>query len=505
MASADYGQLTTILQRLGELGSLLNPLTLVPTVAELIREIAKPPPGDAGQLESLAGAFRTAAGVIEPVSGEVRALGAAQLPDVWGGVAGGAAARVVTATADVVAATPVAFRDTAATLEVLAGSVRELQRRHGALHQGLHDAYHDVTHVAGLPIPDPFTLDDLIRAVGELIAGARQVYTDAISAADTAAAAFADITGRARAGAGVAGGLGAADAVLLAGEQIGASGFSDGYDGAVLTPAQLTRAGQRLAAMNPAERAQAEDLLSRAGSSTERAYLLEAIAAGHSGTALTGFADKIRGKPPQWLHPHLNLIDPGGPGTHRRFGALVDQYDNTTCGTTSLMVTRAAADPRYALTFTEGIENLHEEERFDEFERRFSAEQARVHDETNVIYPQFIGTSPTGMANWMNRHTESTGATYRHQLVDDTDQRGVSAALRDVVTAVDQGHPVPVLVGGAYPAHYVTVVGHQDGDLLIFEPTHGITTRVPAENFVNGNMGDAAGFDHVQAVIVPQR
>ncbi|MGH3931729.1 MAG: hypothetical protein ACRDTF_17350, partial [Pseudonocardiaceae bacterium] len=276
MASNDYGQLTTILQRLGELGSLLNPLTLATTVAELIREIATPPPGNPTELENLAAAFRTAADVIEPISDETRALGTQQLPDVWGGLAGGAAAQVVTATATVIAATPVTFRDTATTLDTLAETTRDLQRRHADLHQRLHDAYHDATHIAGLPIPNPFALDDLVRAVGELIAGARQVYTDAISAADTAAATFADITGRARTGAGVAGGLAAADAVLLAGEQIGISGLGDGYDGAVLTPAQLTRAGQRLDAMNPTERAQTDNLLSRTGSRTERAYLLEA-------------------------------------------------------------------------------------------------------------------------------------------------------------------------------------------------------------------------------------
>ncbi|MGH8919542.1 MAG: hypothetical protein ACRD0H_14630, partial [Actinomycetes bacterium] len=301
------------------------------------------------------------------------------------------------------------------------------------------------------------------------------------------------------------GGLGAADAVLLAGEQIGINGLGDGYDGAVLTPAQLTRAGQRLDAMNPTERAQADDLLSRAGSCTERAYLLEAIAAGHSGTTLTGFADKIRSKPPEWLHAHLNLIDPGGPGTHQRFGARIDQFDDYTCGTTSLIITRAAADPLYALTFTEGIENIDDEDvRFAEFERRFSAEQARVHDQTNVLYPESIGTSPMGMADWMNRHTSATGATYGYQLIDDTDQREVSGALRDVVTAVDQGHPVPILVGGTYPAHYVTVVGHQGDDLLIFEPGHGVTTRVPAADFVNGNLRRATYFDHIQAMIVPR-
>jgi hypothetical protein len=54
------------------------------------------------------------------------------------------------------------------------------------------------------------------------------------------------------------------------------------------------------------------------------------------------------------------------------------------------------------------------------------------------------------------------------------------------------------------PRHYVTVVGHDGDDLLIFEPSNGQTVRLPAANFVDGGMGDAAGFDHVQAIIVPE-
>ena len=73
-----------------------------------------------------------------------------------------------------------------------------------------------------------------------------------------------------------------------------------------------------------------------------------------------------------------------------------------------------------------------------------------------------------------------------------------------MVTAVNQGHSVPILVGGVAPRHYVTVVGHDGDDLLIFEPSNGQTVRLPAANFVDGGMGDAAGFDHVQAIIVPE-
>ena len=506
MASDNYGQLTTILQRLGDALSLLNPITLVQTVISVLREISTPPPGDPGELRNLAAAFRSAAGQVEPVAEDIRALGSRRLPEVWHGMAATSATQVVTATAAVVGATPDAFRQAGAALDALAEQIQDQHRRHGELHQALYDAYQDATHVGGLPIPDPFALDDLVAAVANVIRGCIDVYTEAITSADTATGAFADVAGKARAAAGVAGGLGAADAVVLAGERVGIAGVGDAYDDAALTTAQMARAGEMLGGMPAAERARVQELLGQAGSTTERAYLLKAVAAGHSGAELERFARTILGRPPEWLHSHLTLLDRGGAAQQDRFGAEVDQYDDYTCGTTSLIVSRAESDPLYALRFTEGLEEMpDDDERRDEFNRRFSAEQDRVHDATNIVWPEQLGTTPSGMADWMNQQSESTGVHYDDRLVDDTNQREVSGALRDVVTAVNQGHPVPLLVGGAVPQHYVTVVGHDGDDLLIFEPSSGSTVRVPTSDFANGQMGQHAGFNHVQAVILPDQ
>jgi hypothetical protein len=51
----------------------------------------------------------------------------------------------------------------------------------------------------------------------------------------------------------------------------------------------------------------------------------------------------------------------------------------------------------------------------------------------------------------MNQHSAATGVRYGWHLVDDTDQRRIADSLREVVSAVDGGHPVPSLVGGRVP------------------------------------------------------
>ena len=506
MASRDAGQLTTVLQRLGDGLALLNPVKLVSVSRAALHELGTPPPGDPAALRALAETFRAAGTAAEPLPADVRRLDATS------------AAQVVLATAAALGRAQQAFRMAATALDTLADRIEAQQHTHAELRRKLHDAVHDATHLGRVPAPDPTALDDLTRAAAALIHGCIRVYTDAIEAADQAAAVFADVAGAARAGAGAGGGLPAPDAVVLAAHGLTTSHYSGeggqegghegghggGYDGGVLTVAQLHRAGQRLAGLPADDAATVRTVLDDAESGTERAYLLKAVAAGHGAAGLAAFAAAIRGRDERWLHDHLSLIDRGGPGGQDRFGAEVDQCDGYTCGTTSAIVALAEADPVYTLTLTAGLEPPYDQADRDEFDRRLTAEQRRVHAKTNTVWPRRFGTLPAGIADWLNEHSGATGVRYRWHLVDDTDRRDVSEALREVVTAVDGGHPVPVLVGGPVPRHYVLAVGHAGDDLLIFEPTSGDTIRVPAADFVNGALRDEAGFDHVQAVIVPR-
>ena len=533
MTSRDHGQVTTVLHRLGEALALVNPVKLVSVTRGVLHEIGTPPPGDPAALRALADAFRAAATAAEPLAADVRALHAVagegraepagglhavagegraepagglhagddrtDQAGGWHGVVATSERQVVEAAAAEVAGAPRALRAAAGGLEALADRIAEQRRTHGELHERLRAAVYDATHLSGVPAPDPAALDDLARAVTGAVRGCIAVYTDAVEATDQAAAVFADVAGAARAGAAASGGLDPADAVVLAAHGVTVGGYDDG----VLTFAQLRRAGERLGALSTQDAATVRALLDGASTGTERAYLLKAVAAGHDPAELAAFAAAVRGRDEPWLHNHLSLIDRGGPGAQDRFGAEVDQFDEYTCGTTSVIVARAETDPVYALGLTGGLEPPYDQADRDEFDRRLTAEQRLVHDATNTLWPQSLGTLPAGIADWLNKHTAAaTGVRYRWHLVDDTGRRGIGDALREVVTTVDGGHPVPILVGGPVPRHYVLVVGHAGDDLLIFEPSSGDTVRVPAAGFVNGTLGSTAGFDHVQAVVV---
>ncbi len=557
MAADDHAQLTTIVARLGKALSLLNPIQLVPVTRSVVREIGTPPPGDPAALRELAEAFRVAATATKAIDLTKAAQAAPTAPAVSTALSTPAAAherdrslvsdaqnqtgvalmrdvdtaapwvgcvvvtdtgQVVRAVRDAVRATPAVLTSAATALDGLAGRIEGQRERHAELHRKLRAAVHDATHVGSLPMPDPTALDDLARAAAGLIRGCIEVYTDAIGAADEAAGVFADVAGAARTSAGLAGGLDPADALVLAAQDVAVAGVGNDYDDGVLTLAQLGRAGRNLRALTESAGADAaatgsadadpanavRGLLAGAGSTTERAYLLKAIAAGRKADELAVFADAIRDCDDAWLHHHLSLIDRGGAAGQDRFGAEVDQYDDYTCGTTSVIVARAETDPVYALELTRDLEPPYDRADRDEFDRRLSAEQARVHGETNKVWPRQLGTLPGGIEDAMNRFSDATGVRYRWHLVDDTDERKAGAALREVVTAVNAGHPVPILVGGAVPRHYVLVVGHAGGEILIFEPSSGDTRRIPVTNFVEGKLSDHAGFDHVQAVVIPQ-
>lgn len=500
MTSTDHGQIGTIVLRLGRLVESLNPVTVVGTVKAAIDMVSEPPPGDPARLRQLADAFRAAGGQAVPVAAGVRAVGGQKLPEVWAGTASTSATAVVTATADLVGATGPAFAIAAGALGDHADTVERLRDRHGRLHQRLRDAWHDATHVSVLGheigMLDVTALDDLVRRVAELLDGCRRVYSESLAAADTLAGRFADVTGRARAAAMRRATGSAAGAVTLA--ELGAGG-----DNLILTGAQADRAATALAGLSAADRARVDAALAAAGSAEERAYILKALAAGHSAAKVVTFAGAILGKDHGWLRSQLELLDPTttGPVFYRH--VQVGQVDATTCGSTSILMARAMADPLYALYLTNGGSTDAAAADPVRFEQRLAAEEQRIHDSTNLVWPQSLGTPPWGVSDELNLHHEAFGTSFDWRLVDDTRAGSVDQALRDAVTSVDGGQPVPVLIGDSIPRHYVLMVGHDGSDLLFYNPK-GELTRVSEQDFRDGNMS-ALGFRHVQGVITPSR
>jgi hypothetical protein len=502
VTSTDKNQLTHVVNVLGEFLGLTNPLTVIESLVTVVEAVALPPPGDPARCRALATAFRGAGSDTTTVGDGVQQLATGTLPSTWQGTAGASASQVLQATVDLLDAVQPSLVVAAAGLEAYAATLQGLLTRHAQLTQQLREIWHEATHIKvfGIEVAlvDLPRLTQLAEQALQVVAQFVQVYDASLSAADELEGQFADCKGRARAAPDVAAGSSPNDAVVLADTMIG----SDNLDSAVLPPAQAARAAALRDQLSPQDRAALDALLARASSPQERAYLLKAFAAGHSVAEVTAFDAKIHDMNSTWLQTHLSLVDPSSTGTVLFNGTKVQQLSETTCGSTSIVLARAMADPLYAFQLTTGGDPKASDPGGSAFAQRLAAEEQRTHDATNTLWPQALGTTPWGMASGMNAHSGELGTQYTWRLVDDTSSRSVDPALSDAVKAVDAGQPVPVLIGDSIPRHYVLMIGHDGNDLLFYNPS-GEVTRISEQDFRNGNTA-ALGFSHVQGVILPK-
>jgi hypothetical protein len=255
-------------------------------------------------------------------------------------------------------------------------------------------------------------------------------------------------------------------------------------------------------AVSGADRDRMDAALAAAAGPEQRAYIGKAIAAGHGANEVVSFAEAIRGRKPGWLRVHLSLIDPSGTGEVSYLGSEVRQIDDTTCGSTSLLVARAMADPLYDLYLTTGGSTDPAAATPARFQARVAAEEQRIHDATNMVWPKSLGTSPWGVRDELNRLVGATATRYATRLFVGTRGDRINPALHDAVTALDSGQPVPVLIGDLLPHHYVLMVGHRDGDLLFYDPGYAEVVVVSEQAFLGGDVS-TLGYRHVMAVIMP--
>jgi hypothetical protein len=258
------------------------------------------------------------------------------------------------------------------------------------------------------------------------------------------------------------------------------------------------RATERLDDASPADRAREEATLA-AAAPQERPYLLEALAAGHSATDVATFARLIRGKRTGWLRSHLSLIDADGSGSVVYHSAPVQQTDDTTCGSMTILMARAMTDPLYALYLTTGDSTVRADASTAHFEARLTAEEHRIHAATNRFWPQRLGSTPDGLSSELNRHADALGSRYEPRVVAGL---GDKSPLRAAVEAAGSGQPVPVLIGDWIPRHYILLIGRDGADLLFYEPGYATVGRMSAQSFVDGKI-DVIGFHHVYAVVTP--
>ncbi|CAN7478219.1 hypothetical protein [Knoellia sp. LjRoot47] len=303
-------------------------------------------------------------------------------------------------------------------------------------------------------------------------------------------------------------------------------GGGDGNDSGPLRGNTVARANDAMAAMTPAERAEAQRLLAAAPDDTARGWLLAAIAAGATGATLLNYSTKLG----QLSPAQRRALD---PTTHP---GILRQPDGTTCGSSSLLLASMLNDPLYAMRVLTGYDPRTGQQVPDPgpvpndrnplgpgatpeqiaMHNRFQHDAIDLHHQTNGLtthdgkfngwWPEAAGTSPGSAARQMSGDGGSgTGGDYETRYVDPGDP---GDAYDRIARAVDNGQAVPVYtydVDGTDNAgsHIVLVTGTEDGNLRVYEPESGETRTTTREDFVNRDLGGSMGWDKPLVAILP--
>jgi hypothetical protein len=163
-------------------------------------------------------------------------------------------------------------------------------------------------------------------------------------------------------------------------------------------------------------------------------------------------------------------------------GVRLRQRDGVTCGPTVAVVAGALLNPAYRNRVLASDAHAFEE-------------QARVHAEVNRVWPRRLGTTPPGMARALNEHS---AVRYRWRRF-----RGRRDKLSDVLSAVDAGWPVALLIGSVIPRHWVLIADADGGVLQCYEPSSGELRPVEVDA-VRASRLVGLGFPRPFAFVLPR-
>ncbi|URM88932.1 peptidoglycan-binding protein [Streptomyces sp. MRC013] len=470
------------------------------------------PGGDPGVLEGLARLYRSQVDQVGGVFDQVDRVARKGLPEVWVGDTSVLASNAVKAAGRSASQMGEAFRECTTVLLTLADAIGAAQRKdeqgRGQLLEqrktlGGRDGFFDDLHE-----DDEEEWDRLNAA--HFGSYAVDLMHDAVSEAQEATRVAArDLNkwaAEARAGKMETSELTAVDKLMLA--DTGVAG-ADAELNEILTAGDLARASTRMDLLSLDDETAMERMLAKAETPQERAYLMKALAAGHSVDEIGKFQDKIHGKDPDWLRRHLTPVvtapdsmddeglAPDGSNNNKDYAAFRGQRwvqggdgSEGTCVASSTVTSRAMVDPLYALYLTGGPDGQQDDP--DAFRQRLVAEQHRLHTEGDGG-ENWNGMGPEGQER-INDTTvgRATGTDYERRDLDGAAER--RAVLTEVEKSVAQGRPVPVDVSGKEGAHAMTIIA-QEGDMLQVYNPWGSTTWVSEDDFINGRMGKASNSD----------
>ena len=228
-----------------------------------------------------------------------------------------------------------------------------------------------------------------------------------------------------------------------------------------------------------------------------------AQASGLRGEALQRYADRLATLTPE----QLAALDPSG------FRGLdASQPDGTTCGSSSLVMSRMVNNPAYAMSIINGYDPVTGQTQAGTPHDRFAAESLAMHERTNAwhdraghfnpAWPMALGTHPEDVAAEMSAAGGSgvPGTTYEVDYVRLEDRGG---SFDKIVAASQAGHTVPVYVGsGGLPQHVVLATAADANTVTFYEPGAGQTVTVTREQWL-GDTSHLGGWDKPWAIVVP--
>ncbi|MFF4926135.1 MULTISPECIES: hypothetical protein [unclassified Kitasatospora] len=469
------------------------------------------PKGDSGKLGELAAAYNTASGRLDQIQMTVTQVGSQQLPDAWTGQVGEKAAEVVKASADDLGRCRDALGKGRDQLKTLAGALSEAQVLHGQGHAPLAEALkllHDIT-VGDMPDPVHWDDDTMHTAQAKAREGIRSVHDAAVKAENAGRAAARELNalaGKALAGKFKNKGLSAEDKLVIVDAALAGS---QEY-GSILTANDVTRAGQVMDKMSEADRARFDQLLAGCKSPEERAYLMKALAAGHSYDEVKKFDDLIHehADDPDWLADRISPVQLDATSTQKTDtayqGVKWGQGPYPTCVAASTVTARAMVDPLFAFQLTTG--GHPGDPAYDNGQ----ASKERWDKETNRVYDtrSWWHFDKGGMWDWESDDVaddeigKHTGAEYHNVDLDSRDKR--QSALTEIEQKIDEGKPVPVSVRGD-GGHQMMIIGHRGDQLELYNPW-GYTVWVSESDFINNHMGGASddSLPNVTSVRMPK-
>ena len=168
-------------------------------------------------------------------------------------------------------------------------------------------------------------------------------------------------------------------------------------------------------------------------------------------------------------------------------GLRLRQRDGVTCGPSVALMAGALLDPARFAALAEPESGA----------ALFAAEQLRVHADVNRIWPRRLGTTPWGMARALTAAGATAGVCYRWRLF-----RGRRDSLQDVITAVQSGRPVAMLLRQLIPRHWVLIVAAAEHTLTCYEPSSGEVRPVDIAAVRESRL-TGLGFPHPFVFVLP--